>query len=267
MASVKKLHFLGTAQDGGVPQVGCNCVNCCSINQTAASIALIDHNEAIIIDVTPDLRNQYRALCNLFGKVRLKAIYLTHAHWGHYGGLMQLGKEGWNVQNLPIYLSQQFFDFLSSNDPFASLFSDNHLIPHIIENKSITEHGLTAHSVDHRNEYSDTFAYLFDLNGKRTLYMPDIDSINDEIDRLVRSMHLSIIDATFYNDSELPHRKISEIPHPFVNETIERFSDIPEQIVLTHFNHSNPLLNINCQLSKQLLDRGFRIAIDGLTLI
>jgi pyrroloquinoline quinone biosynthesis protein B len=263
---MSKLLFLGTAQDGGVPQVGCNCKNCSSVKRSASSIALIDSNDVVLIDVSPDYRQQYRMLYELLSEVNLKAIYLTHAHWGHYGGLMLLGKECWNIRNLPVYLSQQFYNFLISNDPFASLFSDNHLIPHIIKDNCNTEHGITPHQVIHRNEYSDTFAFTFDLNGKKTLYMPDIDGLSTECDQLIRSMDLSIIDATFYNSSELPHRNISNIPHPLVQESVKLFSSMAERVVFTHFNHTNSILNIRGNITSQIQRLGYRIADDGMIL-
>ena len=44
-----KLRFLGTAQDGGIPQAGCSCDNCLTHRRTVASIALLSDSEAIVI--------------------------------------------------------------------------------------------------------------------------------------------------------------------------------------------------------------------------
>jgi len=258
-----KLIFLGTAQDGGVPQAGCNCRNCKSVNRYAASVALIDGDKAIIVDVSPDFRLQYRLLIKQFPNVRLNAIYLTHAHWGHYGGLMLMGKEGMNVKGLPVYLSESFDQFLTSNEPFAKLFSNGHLIAHLLEDRIATLHGITPVSVPHRDEYSDTFAFLIDLNGKKVLYMPDVDKISIEVGELIRSVDLAIIDATFYNNQELKNRDMTKIPHPRIADTVKRFADISERIIFTHFNHTNKILNPDSDEYNYCVSKGFRIANDG----
>jgi len=252
---------MGTAQDGGVPQIGCKCYNCKSVVRSAASIALIENGKAIIIDITPDFRIQY---CHLTQKynVQLEAIYLTHAHWGHYGGLMLLGKEGWNVQGMPVYLSQDFYDFLYINDPFADLIKAGNILWLNISEDASNVHGITSVRVPHRDEYSDTYGFLFDLNGKRTLYLPCCDEFTPELYDLIKSVDLAIIDGTFYSDAELPNRVISKIPHPRILDSIEKFADVADKIIFTHFNHTNPLLNEGGIERKHVEQLGFRIASD-----
>jgi len=257
-----KLIFLGTAQDGGVPQAGCRCRNCLNINRTAASIALIEDSKAILIDCTPDFRLQYKMLMEKFD-VSLSAIYLTHAHWGHYGGLPLLGKEAWNTKNLPLFLSGRFHDFLGGQEPFASLFRNGNLDARIIQHMETTDHNITPILVPHREEFSDTFAFLLILNEKRVLYMPDIDRIDDAIGDLIRSVDLTIIDGTFYNDAELPERDISTIPHPHIENSIVQFQNISDRIIFTHLNHSNPALDEKSAERSSLERLGFRVADDG----
>lgn len=261
--STTKLLFLGTAQDGGIPQVGCHCHNCRSVNRYAASIALIDGDEAVIIDVSPDLRLQYRMLIERFPSVKLNSIYLTHAHWGHYGGLMLLGKEGMNAKDLPLHLSESFHRFLCSNEPFTRLFANRNISPTILEHRISTTHGITPVTVPHRDEHSDTFAFMINLNGKQVLYMPDVDEISDEVESLIRSADVSLIDSTFYDNHELKNRDMTKIPHPRMVDTIERFTDIPNKIIFTHFNHTNPVLDLYNMEHKHCISKGFRFADDG----
>ncbi len=258
-----KLLFLGSVQDAGVPQPGCRCHNCLTIRRTAASIALIEGGDAIIIDVTPDFRSQYRNLVSQF-KARLSAIYLTHAHWGHYGGLMLIGREGPDFRYLPVWLSQSFLDFLSSNSPFSSLFKEGNLVPHIIKENVETPHCITPISVKHRDEFSDTFGFIFNLNEKRVLYLPDADRFDDSLKSVIRSVDLAIIDGTFFDASDPLEREIGQVPHPFVKDSMNDFADIAGRIIFTHLNHSNPLLNPDSDESLELRSRGFRIADDGL---
>ena len=256
-----KLVFLGTAQDGGVPQVGCNCMNCRKYRRSAASIALVDGSEVILIDITPDFRAQYSLLIERYD-ANLSAVYLTHAHWGHYGGLMLLGKEGWNVSGIPLHLSRRFFDFLNANEPFRSLFTGGNLIDHIIEDHWVTKHGIKPIEVPHREEYSDAFGFMFRLNEKNVLYLPCVDSLDAGVCDLIRSVDLAIIDGTFYDDAELFHRDITLIPHPCVVDSLREFDNIPNRIIFTHLNHTNPLLNRDGFQAEELRNRGFIVADD-----
>lgn len=257
-----KLLFLGAAQDGSVPQAGCRCANCRTVKRTAASIALIDETKAVLIDITPDFRLQYDNLIKRFD-VELEAVYLTHAHWGHYGGLPLLGKEGWNVQGLPLYLAQRFHTFLTTNEPFNTLFEKGNVVAEIIAENIATRHGITPIRVPHRGEYSETFAFVIKMNNRLVLYLPDTDEFTPALGNLIRGVDLAIIDGTFYDDSELPQRDISLIPHPLVKNSMKEFADIADRIIFTHLNHSNPLLNSESAEYIGLKAMRFRVAVDG----
>ena len=48
---------------------------------------------------------------------------------------------------------------------------------------------------------------------------------------------------------------------------LERFAGIGTRIVLTHLNHTNPLCDPASPETEQVLDAGFEIAHDGLTVV
>ena len=89
---------LGIAQDGGVPHAGC-VKTCCSDKWGSsgkqfrvACLGIVDPKtkEVWMIDATPDFPQQLNELTQN-GKYKLRGIFLTHAHIGHYTGLMQFG--------------------------------------------------------------------------------------------------------------------------------------------------------------------------------
>lgn len=256
---------MGSAQDGGIPQAGCICANCKNFIRLISSLAIIGEKSAIIIDASPDFRFQYAQLVKRYN-VTLKAVYLTHAHWGHYGGLMSFGRESWSNSNLPVFLSQAFYDFLATNQPFAELFSNSNLSANIIEENEETEHKIVPLRVLHRDEFCDSYGYLIKAKSRRVLYLPCLDDFDDKLIDLIRSVDLAIIDGTFYSDDELCHRDISKIPHPRVFLSMERFDDVADHIVFTHLNHSNPLVNPQGEEYLRLISEGFRVAEDWMEL-
>lgn len=257
-----RLVFLGTAQDGGVPQAGCRCYNCQRFRRSAASIALLRGSDAVLIDCSPDFRQQHDFLLSNYD-VRVSAIYLTHAHWGHYGGLMQLGREGWNTGGMPVYMSERFLDFLSVNKPFAALISSGNIKPHVFTGQEQSVHGVSAVSIVHRDEYTDMHGFRINFGDRSVLYAPDADYFDDALISEIRSVDLAIIDGTFYNRSELPGRDLTSIPHPFICEAVNLFADVSQRVIFTHLNHSNPLLDRDSSEYSKVVALGFRVADDG----
>ena len=83
----------------------------------------------------------------------------------------------------------------------------------------------------------------------RLIFIPDIDKWEKwetNITELIKKVDYAFLDATFYKNGELK-RDMSEIPHPFVQESMELFSELSEKdkqkVHFIHFNHTNPLLH------------------------
>lgn len=81
-------------------------------------------------------------------------------------------------------------------------------------------------------------------------------------------MHCSML--LFFADGELPNRNMSEVPHPFVSESMELFKNLSntdkQKIYFIHFNHTNPLLKTNSDAAKEVRQKGFNIATEGMIL-
>ena len=75
----------------------------------------------------------------------------------------------------------------------------------------------------------------------------------------VKKVDYAFLDATFYSGNEINKRDISEIPHPFIVESIEYFEKIKNNVEISfiHFNHTNPLLNPDSDLRKKLNNQGY----------
>jgi len=275
---------LGIAQDAGYPQTGCN-KSCCKPvwegqvkPEKVISLGLVDkhNNKVYLFDATPDFKEQLHTLLDYlpFGDINsVGGIFLTHAHIGHYTGLMDLGREAMGANNVPVYAMPGMHSFLSKNGPWSQLVSLNNI--NIIPQKADSTIRLskkiliTPFLVPHRDEYSETVGYRINVNDKKALFIPDIDKWHKwqrDIVNEVKQVDYAFLDATFYSDKELPNRDMSEIPHPFVPETIDTFEDSPDSIknrvIFIHFNHTNPLLH-NGPEYQEVIDRGFNVGRAG----
>lgn len=268
---------LGTAQDGGVPQAGCSCMTCQQARVSpawrryVACLALVDHTtrQSWLIDATPDFREQLHLLSTLAPDCSLAGILLTHAHMGHYTGLMHLGREAMNTRDLPVYTTPRMAHFLRNNAPWSQLVTLGNValrgLPPDVEVVLSPHLRVVPIPVPHRGEWSDTVAFLVRGPGRQLFYCPDIDSW-DRWERDVRgflaAVNVALLDATFFSADELPGRDMSQVSHPLVTETVERLAGTPCDVRLIHLNHSNPLHHPGPERD-WLAAQGFRVAALG----
>lgn len=274
------IKILGVAQDGGVPHLGCSktCCSTSSVTRYVSSIMVSNQKSkaSYIFDASPDLAKQLSFMKDKISE-NLKGIFLTHAHIGHYSGLMYFGRESFNSKNIPVYAMPRMKKFLETNGPWDQLVSLNNIkINSIINESEITvEKDLVVKPIEvpHRDEYSETVGYIIKGPNRSAIYIPDIDKWykwDKSIVDLISSVDYAFIDATFYDEKEINYRDISEIPHPFVIESMKLFEGVSKEekskIYFIHLNHTNPLLDSNSSEYKDLISRGYNVAQEGLVL-
>lgn len=274
---------LGIAQDAGIPQMGCETPFCRAarndsrLRQTVSSIALVDPDSKSrwIFDATPDLPEQFDLLKAVTGDRTndLSGIFLTHAHIGHYTGLMYLGREALNTNGVSVYAMPRMKQMLETNAPWSQLVSIKNIAigpladktPVALNNRITVEPFL----VPHRDEFSETVGYRIKTASKTLVFIPDIDKWQKwaaSLPSIVRGSDYLLIDATFYADGEIA-RPMSEVPHPFVTETMALLKDLPvkdrAKVSFIHFNHSNPLVQRNREKLAEVKLKGFGAASTG----
>ncbi len=274
------LKILGVIQDGGMPHLGNNKTCCENIKQDKYVTSLMlmnnENNESFLFDASPDINKQLNFMGDRIKK-DLKGIFLTHAHIGHYTGLMYFGREALNSKLVNVYAMPRMKKFLEENGPWSQLVSLQNIS--IIELSNESKISIDSNvivqpvEVPHRAEFSETVGYKIYGPNKTALFIPDIDkwylwekSIIDEI----KQVDYAIIDATFYDSKEVNYRDISEIPHPFVTESMDLFDsiDIKEKnkIYFIHLNHTNPLINKDSDQYKLVRSKGYNVAEEGMKL-
>ena len=276
------LIVLGTIQDAGSPQIACT-KDCCKelfenpdANRKVVSLGLVDYQnkKSFLFEATPDLPAQMKALSKYASfdkKETPDGIFLTHAHIGHYTGLMYFGKEAMNAENIPVYAMPKMKNFLTENGSWSQLVANGNISVKAIENKKeiqVTSNvRVIPFTVPHRDEYSETVGYTIVGPNKSALFIPDIDKWQKwdvDIIEAISKVDYAFIDATFYDGEEINGRDISEIPHPFIIESMQIFEKLKlsekHKIYFIHFNHTNPVLRKSSSQYKKVINAGYNIA-------
>lgn len=272
--------ILGTIQDAGSPQIGC-LKECCSQlkdqdkkNRKVCSMGVINPNSRTkyLIDATPNISEQLNYLNKLGTSEKLvDGIFLTHAHIGHYTGLMYLGKEGVSARDINVYALSRMKNFLETNGPWEKLVQNKNIKLKDLSNRDTVflDKNLKVLPivVPHRDEYSETVGYKIIGETRSALFIPDIDKWDKwdlSIIQEISKVDYAFIDGTFYDGEEINHRDISEIPHPFIIESMSLLKNLSSKeknkVYFIHLNHTNPALDEDSNAFKQIHENGFHVA-------
>lgn len=286
-----RIVVLGTVQDGGLPHTGCDCTRCSAARKNPAlarrvaslAIHVPKTGRVYLVDATPDLPAQIEAIhgfrAHPEGKVDrapVDGVLLSHAHIGHYLGLAHFGFESLNTNGIPTWVSPRMAAYLRGNGPWSQLVK--------LENITLREFqpgtrfeledslSVTPIQVPHRDEFSDTMAFLIRGPKKTLLYVPDTDSWRTWPRPLPKVLEeekvdIALLDATFYSPDELPDRDVTKIRHPLVTDSMDLLEPLVKagklRVYFTHLNHSNPALERDGAARKAIEARGFRVLEEG----
>ena len=283
-----QLIVLGIAQDAGFPQAAC-AKECCaaawkdpSLGKHATSIAVVDRKsgQRWLFECTPDFPTQLRTLDEFAApkskQPGLDGIFLTHAHIGHYTGLIHLGREVIGADATPVYTMPRMSKFLTNNGPWSQLVElKNISLQSIAKDKTVQLNdriSVTPFQVPHRDEFSETVGFRIQGPNKVAVFLPDIDKWNkwdQKIEEVIENCDVAYLDGSFFENGEIPGRDMKLIPHPFVTESIKRFESLEEEqrnrIRFIHFNHTNPVLQAESAAEGKVKRAGMNVAAEGET--
>lgn len=286
-----KVCLLGIAQDGGRPQPACF-KSCCapayddpSLVRHPVSLGLVgaDHSTHLF-EATRDLAWQFGCWSrNDPVDGPLSSLWITHAHHGHVDGLGLFGSEAISAKGLPLHCSASFARLLTKNTSWAQMMREGVLAPRpFLPGNSIipyadTGFSITPIKVPHRAELSDMHAFLISGPKANLLFLPDHDSWqetlaavgSDEIRGWLGELKVDIalLDGTFWSSDELSHRQQDLVPHPTVEDTLERLGerrDGDPRVVFIHLNHTNPLHDLQSDEAKKVISCGWEIGVEGM---
>lgn len=251
-----KITLLGTGASPGVPLIGCHCAVCSSLHprnkRSRSSIAISSNNTTLLIDTSPDLREQ-ALKCHL---THIDAILYTHAHADHTHGIDEV--RSFN------YLSNQAIKAYADSDTFASLhnsFSYAFLSP-------ITDYGwfrpcLIPHEIQpyHIFQAGNIDVIPFEqTHGKLTTlgfrvgsmaYSTDVNQLDEKAFSALQGISLWIVDCL----------RLTPAPtHAHLDLTLEWIARVkPKRAILTHMSH-----DLDYELLKAMLPEGVEPGYDGM---
>lgn len=276
-----ELVVLGAGQDAGAPQIG-------NADDTGprllpSSLGLIDHKNGrrYLFDASPAITQQLAMLDQIAppqSGLGVDGVFLTHAHIGHYLGLAFLGFEAANADGVPVFAMPRMAEFLRSNAPWSQLVSYNNIAITEMSDGALVpvseSFAVSPLTVPHRDELSETVGIAIVTSLNAAIYLPDLDSWDEweassgaSLEDLIDNVDYAFLDATFWDDNELPGRDMSVIPHPRVSGVMDRLQHLPAdqraKVHFIHYNHTNPIRDPQSAQSAEVAQRGFNVARRG----
>ena len=246
------LTVLGSGTSTGVPTIGCNCPVCTSSdprdNRTRPSILVQYDGRSVLIDTTPDFRQQ--ALRE--GIQSIDAVLYTHHHADHILGLDDLRPISFrSPEKIPLYAHRDTCSTLRA--VFSYIFNANYKFGGIARVElhelagPLPLFGVTFEPVVVLHGDLEIYGYKL---GK-TAYLTDFSEIPDQSLEKLQDLDVLFLDA------------LRRVPHP-THSTLDNSLRIvnllkPRQAFFTHISHDLPH-----QATNESLPAHVRLAHDGL---
>jgi pyrroloquinoline quinone biosynthesis protein B len=155
-------------------------------------------------------------------------------------------------------------EFLGRNRPWSHLLERGEIVARPIAPGvpfEVDGVRVEAFPSPHRAEDTDTIG--LDVRGpaRRVVYVPDADVFPDDVVARVRAADVALVDGTFSSPDELP-RSATEVPHPWVRDSVVALAGGRGRVLFTHLNHTNPVADPGGPAARALPE-GFGVASDG----
>jgi phosphoribosyl 1,2-cyclic phosphate phosphodiesterase len=228
------ITILGCGSSAGVPMIGCDCEVCQSADpkdkRTRVSIFVETEGKGILIDTSPDLRQQ-ALRANLR---QVDGVLYTHEHGDHSHGIDDLKRFNYLKQDqLHIYGDARTIQLLESRFSYAFLEPNPKygwfraaLIPHTLMPYEMFEiEGVEV--LPFPQVHGKIMSLGFRIGD--FAYSTDLNALEDRALEALQGIHTWVVDAQGYS---------SPISHSNVSQTLEWIGRVkPKRAYLTHMGH------------------------------
>lgn len=279
-----RIHILGSAAGGGLPQWNCACANCLAARsgkiepQTQSSIAISSDSEKSpnwwLINASPDLPRQIVSTSQLQPRrdvsrnTPIAGVLLTNADIDHALGLLLLREQD---TPLVVYATDDTRAALGWLDRTLARFCG------IEWRKVSSEFQRLDGTVGFRTielPHSVAFQFLDETSGRLALIAPAVSQITGELYKASADSDVIFFDGTFWSDDELAGvrpgaRSAREMNHlPVRGGSFDFLRQSPaRRKIYTHINNTNPILMPGSPERAELEHAGIEIACDGLQIV
>jgi len=220
-----EITLLGTGDVTGVPVPLCDCQYCTESPRRRRSGLLIEtDSKTILFDVSPDIREQLRRT----GAADLDAVFITHHHTDHVGGIEDLAP-ALAVTEFPFYMTQTAQTHFENEIPHLA----EHLDPERLDHGQPVSVGtleIVPFPVDHARPEFDTLGFALYHDGTKIVYAPDMAQFLPERDAGDEYVNADLL---FVEGSGLFGPEGAGTPEQ-VRANLDRAD--ATQTILTHFN-------------------------------
>ena len=279
-----RIHILGSAAGGGLPQWNCACVNCTAARagkidpQTQSSITISADSEEFqnwwLINTSPDLSLQIEGAtwlqpcCDASRNTPIAGVLLTNADIDHALGLLLLRQQ---EKPLVVYATDETRAALAWLDRTLTRFCGidwRKISPDFQRlNTSIAFRAIElTHSV--------AFQFLDEASGRLALIAPAVGELARELSEASADSDVILFDGTFWSDHELAAvragaRSSRQMNHvPIGDGSLELLRQSPaRRKIYTHINNTNPILMPGSSERSELEQAGIEVARDGLEIV
>jgi pyrroloquinoline quinone biosynthesis protein B len=276
-----RIHILGCAAGGGLPQWNCTCANCIAARsgkiapQTQSSIAISGDAESFqrwfLINSSPDLTWQIESTPQLKPRrdsprnTPIAGVLLTNADIDHALGLLLLRQQ---ETPLIVYAAEEMRKALAWIDRVLSRFCGIEWRKISADFQSLSG-GLAFRAIELPG--SVAFQFRDDTSGATALFAPNVGELTEELRNAVYASGVVLFDGTFWTDGELGvvrpgARTAREMNHlPISDGSLDLLRQSPaRRKIYTHINNTNPILMPGTRERTQVEQAGIEIARDGL---
>jgi pyrroloquinoline quinone biosynthesis protein B len=279
-----RIHILGSAAGGGLPQWNCACVNCIAARagkiepQTQSSIAISSDSEEFqnwwLINASPDLSRQIESTTQLQPRrdgsrnTPIAGVLLTNADIDHALGLLLLRQQ---EKPLVVYATEGTRAALGWLDQVLARFCgiEWHQVSSNFQrlNSSI---GFRAIESPH----SVAFQFLDEASGRMAFVAPAVSELTRDVSEACAGSDVIFFDGTFWSDDELAAvrpgaRSAREMNHlPIKGGSLDFLrQSTAHRKIYTHINNTNPILMPGSPERAALEKVGIEVARDGLEIV